>query len=64
MNGFEIAATGLGSIGVLLVARGPIVRWYRKVHRRRGGVYLWRVRPSPTTSVPGSISATAPATTR
>ena len=43
MNGFEIAATGLGSIGVLLVARGPIVRWYRKVHRRRGGVYLWRV---------------------
>lgn len=26
------------------LARRPVKRWYRKVRRRRGGVYLWRVR--------------------
>lgn len=28
---------------VLAIAHRPLARWYRKVKRRRGGVYLWRV---------------------
>lgn len=25
------------------IARRPIAAWYRKIRRRRGGIYLWRV---------------------
>lgn len=33
--------SGLATLGA--VFSRPLGRWYRKVHRRRGGVYLWRV---------------------
>jgi len=36
------ALTG-GAGAVLFIAQRPLARWYRKVRRRRGGVYLWRV---------------------
>jgi hypothetical protein len=42
-NWFAWAAIGLGQLGILMALRGPIARWVRKVKRRRGGVYLWRV---------------------
>jgi hypothetical protein len=38
IGGFSLAAVSL-----LFLLRGPLARWYRKVKRRRGGVYLWRV---------------------
>lgn len=31
------------AVAVLLIFQRPLARWYRKVRRRRGGVYLWRV---------------------
>lgn len=43
MNAPSIIATVLGSGTLVLIFRGPLSRWYRKVRRRRGGVYLWRV---------------------
>lgn len=33
----------LGSVSIILVFRGPIRKWWRKVRRRKGGVYLVRV---------------------
>lgn len=42
-HAFSYAAIALGVTSLLLVAREPLARWYHKVRRRRGGVYLWRV---------------------
>jgi hypothetical protein len=42
-NPFAWLALILGAATLTLVARGPFARWVRKVKRRRGGVYLWRV---------------------
>jgi hypothetical protein len=39
----SIVAALTGAALLTLVFRGPLARWYRKVRRRRGGVYLWRV---------------------
>lgn len=41
----EAAALILAAIVVLagMLAARPAKRWYRKVRRRRGGIYLWRV---------------------
>lgn len=36
-------ALGFGLLMLLMVFSGPIRRWYGKVRRRRGGVYVWRV---------------------
>ena len=44
MNAHTLSWTAGGlALLVLFLARGPMARWYRKVRRRRGGVYLWRV---------------------
>lgn len=43
MNPYAISATLLGATTLTLVARGPVARWGRKVKRRKGGIYLWRV---------------------
>lgn len=44
MDGYTIAGVATGITGAtLFIASRPIGRWYRKVRRRRGGVYLWRV---------------------
>jgi hypothetical protein len=40
---FSIAASVLGALALLVILRGPLKRWYRKVRRRRGGIYVWRV---------------------
>jgi hypothetical protein len=40
---YAIAALVFGAASLVLVARVPLTRWYRKVRRRKGGVYLWRV---------------------
>lgn len=42
---YILSVTGLsfGLVTLYLVAHRPLAKWYRKVHRRRGGVYLWRV---------------------
>lgn len=42
-SAFSMAATMFGVLTVLSVARRPLARWYRKVKRRKGGIYLWRV---------------------
>ena len=44
MDAYTIAGAATGTTGaVLVIASRPLGRWYRKVRRRRGGVYLWRV---------------------
>lgn len=42
-HALSIVAALTGAASLTLVFRGPLARWYRKVRRRRGGVYLWRV---------------------
>jgi hypothetical protein len=39
------AVASLAAVLLLIgmVARVPIRKWYRKIRRRRGGIYLWRV---------------------
>lgn len=38
-----VIALTLGAVTLGIVVRRPLAKWYRKVKRRRGGVYLWRV---------------------
>jgi hypothetical protein len=40
---YSAVAILLGGLSTFLVFRGPLAKWYRKVRRRKGGVYLWRV---------------------
>ena len=42
-DAFLIVAAILLAAALGLLAYRPLARWYRKVRRRRGGVYLWRV---------------------
>lgn len=50
---------GVAVLGGALAAR-PLRRWYRKVKRRKGGVYLWRVRHhrNPMRRVNGYVGET------
>lgn len=41
--GWLLVSAGSFSVMGLALASDPVKRWYRKVKRRRGGIYLWRV---------------------
>jgi len=38
-----LAGAGFGLLSLALVVRRPAKRWYKKIRRRKGGIYLWRV---------------------
>jgi hypothetical protein len=42
-NVWAWTAIALSSLSISMAFRGPIRKWYKKIRRRRGGVYLWRV---------------------
>lgn len=55
-----IAIASAVTILIILIARKPLKRWSKKVRRRRGGVYLWRVRhhAKPMQRVNGYVGET------
>lgn len=59
MEIFLAVVMGVVLLGGALSAR-PLKRWYRKVRRRKGGVYLWRVRHhrNPARRVNGYVGET------